>query len=145
VRRFEGARVVVATNDSVVGDDEVAIACARAFASEGAEVVLVASSPAVPADPRSRESVPGKIRVFEADPGDPSAVSRAVDEIAEGWDSVDVLVTHYLGGESGGIDDLTPVKWEETIRVCLTSVFLVTQSLLPLLRKADRAAIVNFG
>lgn len=67
------------------------------------------------------------------------------EQIGEIWDSLDVLVTHYLDIHVQGIEATTLEQWDETLRVNLTSVFLVTKGLVPLLRKSDRAAIVNIG
>jgi len=45
----------------------------------------------------------------------------------------------------GGLDETSLEEWEETIRVNLTGVFLVTKALLPLLRRAPWASVVNIA
>lgn len=52
---------------------------------------------------------------------------------------------HYFDIHIEGLEETTLEQWDETIRVNLTSLCLAAKGLVPLLRKSDRASIVNIG
>jgi NAD(P)-dependent dehydrogenase (short-subunit alcohol dehydrogenase family) len=75
-----------------------------------------------------------------------SSVAKAVTTISGDVDHVDVLVNNAGGfGEAKGIEDTTLQEWRELIDTNLTSVFLMTRAVLPLLRRAEEGRIVNLG
>lgn len=148
MRRFEGTRVVVAGCGHAVDTlpDDLGGASARAFAAEGAEVIYLQHTLDAAADVvKEVTEAGGEIRSLAADPRRTTDIIQATTEIANMWESVDVLVTHYMGSYVKGIQDTTLEQWDETIRVNATSIFLLVQGLLPLLRRSERAAIVNIG
>jgi NAD(P)-dependent dehydrogenase (short-subunit alcohol dehydrogenase family) len=133
-------RVVVAGCSPAPGlPDDLGTASAVAFASEGAEVILIGPGAA------GLAPVAENVRLLDADPRDQASMLTVGAQVAQRWDRVDVLVTSYLGAAGRGLDDTTLEQWEDSIRVNLTSVFVITQQLVALLRRSDRAAIVNIG
>ena len=59
---------------------------------------------------------------------------------------IDVLVNNAGGfGEAKGIEEMGLEEWRRLIDVNLTSIFLMTQAALPLLRKGTGRRIVNLG
>jgi NAD(P)-dependent dehydrogenase (short-subunit alcohol dehydrogenase family) len=75
-----------------------------------------------------------------------SSVANAVTTISEDVDHVDVLVNNAGGfGEAKGIEDTSLQEWRELIDSNLTSVFLISRAVLPLLRRAEEGRIVNLG
>ena len=73
-------------------------------------------------------------------------VEAAADRIEATSDRVDVLVNN-----AGGFPDrltlqqVTAQAWQETVDLNLTSVFLVSQAMLPLMRRSPLPRIVNIG
>ena len=147
MRRFEGMRVVVAgCGQAVDGVEDIGGASATAFADEGAEVLFIQPTLAA-GDEVAQAAVKagGKISTLAADPRNSAETIAVVEAVSARWESLDILVTQNLDMYVGGIEATTLEQWEETLRVNLTSVFLLIKGLLPLLRKSDRAAIVNVG
>ena len=140
-------RVVVAgCGQAVDGVEDIGRASATAFAAEGAEVLFIQPTlEAADEVAQSAANAQGSIRALAADPRNSADTVKVADAVGAMWDSLDVLVTHNLDMYVGGIEATTLEQWEEVLRVNLTSVFLLTKGLLPLLRKSTRAAIVNVG
>jgi 3-oxoacyl-[acyl-carrier protein] reductase len=75
-----------------------------------------------------------------------SSVADAVIAISSETDHVDVLVNNAGGfAETKGIEETTLEEWNEIVDSNLTSVFLMTRALLPLLYGAEAGRIVNLG
>jgi NAD(P)-dependent dehydrogenase (short-subunit alcohol dehydrogenase family) len=147
MRRFEDWRVVVAgCGYAVEAPDDLGAASAKLFAAEGAHVLVIQPTLAA-ADIIVEEilAAGGNAQALAADPRNTDEMMRVTERVAEIWDSLDVLVTHYLDIHVQGIEATTLEQWDETLRVNLTSVFLAAKGLVPLLRKSDRASIVNIG
>jgi 3-oxoacyl-[acyl-carrier protein] reductase len=73
-------------------------------------------------------------------------VEAAVGEIEAGSGRIDVLVNNAGGfPEAIRLEETTLQAWQEILADNLTSVFLMTRSCLPLLRRSDAARIVNLG
>jgi NAD(P)-dependent dehydrogenase (short-subunit alcohol dehydrogenase family) len=73
-------------------------------------------------------------------------VSGAVRQISAESGRVDVLVNNAGGfPQQLAIEEITPEIWQRTIDLNLTSVFMVTQAMLPLLRASAGARVINIG
>jgi 3-oxoacyl-[acyl-carrier protein] reductase len=86
----------------------------------------------------------GRALLFAADFGDANGTTEFVASIGEHVDHVDVLVNNagtMLGRYPAA--DLTDAQYDAVVRLNQTSVVEVTRGLLPLLRAAGQAAIVN--
>ena len=79
----------------------------------------------------------------QVDVGDPASVESMAREVSSLVPHLNVLVNSAGVLQVGGLDETSLEEWEETIRVNLTGVFLVTKALLPLLRRAPWASVVN--
>lgn len=75
-----------------------------------------------------------------------SDVAVLVSRIEVDHDRVDVLVNN-AGGFPGRrtIDDVSLDEWKDTLDLNLTSVFLVSQAMLGLIRESTRGRIINIG
>jgi 3-oxoacyl-[acyl-carrier protein] reductase len=87
----------------------------------------------------------GQAMLCLADVTDHSAVTGMVEQIADRWGRLYVLVNNAAIRREARIDDLSPQAWHETLAVILDGAFYCTQLALPLLRQSSRAAIVNIG
>src|SRR3954449_452774 len=91
-RDLRGKTVVVTGGSSGVGR-----AIARAFASEGANVALIARNrDGLEAAAREVESLGAQAMILPLDVSDALAVDAAADAIAADWDGIDVWVNDAM-------------------------------------------------
>jgi NAD(P)-dependent dehydrogenase (short-subunit alcohol dehydrogenase family) len=81
----------------------------------------------------------------EADVGEPSGVQRMMDEVAERFGRLDVLVNNAGTQTWTPLLDVTPEEWDLVIRTNLTGTFLCTQAAARHMRRRGGGAIVNIG
>lgn len=87
-----------------------------------------------------------RCRVVRCDVTSADQVAGVAGRIQEEEGRVDGLVNNAGGfPRSLGLEEVTPAEWERTLHLNLTSVFVVSKSFLPLLRRARRARVVNIG
>ncbi|HEX8697021.1 MAG TPA: SDR family NAD(P)-dependent oxidoreductase [Longimicrobium sp.] len=112
----------------------IGAACARAFAREGARLVLAA---------RRRErldELAAELRgehgadcwLVELDVRDRSAVEQAIGGLPAEWAAVDVLVNN--AGLGRGLDKLhegTPADWDEMVDTNVKGLLYVTRAVVP--------------
>ena len=79
--------------------------------------------------------------VVVADVSEAEGVGRVVDETMASFERLDGLVLNHGIIHVGRVDEVTPEQWEETIRVNLTSPFLLVRAALPHLLAA-RGSVV---
>ena len=115
------------------------------FAHEGAKVVCAARSrdlvEETAADIRHRG---GDAIAVAADLTDEHDVRRVVGEAVDRFGGVDCLVNNAGdGGPTKPIQDYPLDDWFYTLNSCLTSSYLCTRMVVPLMINAGRGAIVN--
>jgi NAD(P)-dependent dehydrogenase (short-subunit alcohol dehydrogenase family) len=117
---------------------------ARRLARAGARVALVS---------RSRDDLEkvaqqiradgGEARVAPADVADVDQIRHAVDETAEAWGRLDVVVANAgVNGVWAPIEELTPEEFESTLRTNLVGTFLTIKFAVPHLRAAGGGSVV---
>jgi NAD(P)-dependent dehydrogenase (short-subunit alcohol dehydrogenase family) len=117
---------------------------ARRLARAGARVALVS---------RSRDDLEkvaqqiradgGEARVAPADVADVDQIRRAVDETAEAWGRLDVVVANAgVNGVWAPIEELAPEEFESTLRTNLVGTFLTIKFAVPHLRAAGGGSVV---
>lgn len=73
-------------------------------------------------------------------------VAAAVETIGGEAGRVDVLVNNAGGfPHSRELEEVTLAEWNETLALNLTSVFLVSRAMLPLLHRSAEGRIINIG
>jgi NAD(P)-dependent dehydrogenase (short-subunit alcohol dehydrogenase family) len=122
--QFTGGHVIVTGGGRGIGQ-----ATARAFAAEGAEVLVLGRTVADLEDTVRQVSDAGGVAwLATCDVSDEAQVEDAVRAAAERWDRIDVLVNN------AGIDDDTPfldidrARWRAIIDTNLTGAFLMAQA-----------------
>jgi NAD(P)-dependent dehydrogenase (short-subunit alcohol dehydrogenase family) len=120
-------------------------ATAEAFAADGDRVVVI-DRDRKRGDATATEI--GELRgdgsvVFEhVDVGDEDAVAGLAERLAERFGAVDVLVNNAgIALREGSVATLTRRQWDLTLRVNLTSVYLMSHALIPLMPRGS--SIVN--
>jgi NAD(P)-dependent dehydrogenase (short-subunit alcohol dehydrogenase family) len=137
--RFAGRGVIVTGGGRGIGE-----ATARAFASEGADVLVLGRT--VADLERSVAQIiadGGRAWQHRCDVTDEAQVDQAVARAAERWGSIDVLVNN------AGIDDDTPFlevdrgRWRDIIDTNLTGAFLMSQAVARTMASAGGGVILH--
>jgi len=126
----------------------IGAACARAFAREGARLLLAARrlERMKALEPELREAGASDVRLQQLDVRDAVAVQRAVDTLPEAWKAVEVLVNN--AGLSRGLDKLHEGSlddWNEMIDTNVKGVLHVNRAVVPLLVARGRGTVIHLG
>jgi 3-hydroxy acid dehydrogenase/malonic semialdehyde reductase len=126
----------------------IGMACARAFAGEGARLLLSARRvDRVRELARELERQHGtKSHVFQLDVRDPVAVERTLTGLPAEWREIEILVNN--AGLSRGLDRLHEGKiqdWEEMIDTNIKGLLYVTRRVLPGMVERKRGHVINLG
>ena len=138
---FSGRHVLVTGAGSGIG-----AAIARSFAERGARVSLAGRRRA-PLEDVSRTLAPGASLVLaDFDVTKSDAIAAGLNLAREKFGAIDILVNNAGDAPSAPFDKIDEAMWAHTIGVDLTGVFLVTQAVLPDLRKTGAGArIINIA
>lgn len=141
--RLEGKVVFVTGASSGIG-----AACARAFASEGARLLLAARR-----HERIEEGIgdlrrrgAGDVRSGALDVRDPDAVRAFVEDLSPDWRDVEVLVVN--AGLSRGLDKLhegSLEDWEEMIDTNVKGLLHVDRAVVPGMAARGRGTVIHVG
>jgi NAD(P)-dependent dehydrogenase (short-subunit alcohol dehydrogenase family) len=122
--RFAGRRVIVTGGGRGIGQ-----ATARAFAAEGADVLVLGRTVADLEDTVAQITADGgRAWLLPCDVTSEAQVEETVTRAASRWDRIDVLINN------AGIDDDTPfleidrARWRAVVDTNLTGVFLMSQA-----------------
>jgi 3-oxoacyl-[acyl-carrier protein] reductase len=130
-------KVVIVTG----GASGIGLACARALAGEGAQVVVADLDEQAAA--RAAEEVAG--HAVAADVTKPEHARRVVEEAVSRCGGLDVLVTCAGVFHSTPIDRIEPDEWDRIQNVNLRGVFLVAQAALAVMIPQKSGRIVTIG
>ena len=126
----------------------IGAACARAFAREGARLVLAA---------RRRERLEelaaelggehgAECLLIDLDVRDAAAVEAAIGALPAEWAAVDVLVNN--AGLGRGLDRLhegSPADWDEMVDTNVKGLLYVTRAVVPGMVARGRGHVINLG
>jgi len=123
-------------------------ACARAFASEGARILLAArrvdrleSLADSLADGMDTEA-----HVIELDVRDAEAVSSTIDALPAEWKTIDVLVNNAgLGLGLGKLHDGDISHWDRMIDTNVKGLLYVSRAVIPGMVARSRGHVINIG
>lgn len=119
------------------GGTGIGAAIARTLAGDGDRVVICGRREA----PLRAVAEETGAHVVVADVSERAGVAKVVDETVATFGRLDGLVVNHGIIHVGRVDQVTPEQWDETLRVNLTSPFLLVRAALPLL-VAARGAVV---
>ncbi len=122
-------------------------ACAVAFGEEGCSVAVnyVERDKEAQETCRLVEEAGGKALPFRTDVSRADQVRAMAGEIAEKLGPIAILFNNAGILRLRPTEDLTEADWDETLDVNLKSGFLVTQAVLPGMRKAKWGRIINMS
>ncbi|WP_432492552.1 SDR family NAD(P)-dependent oxidoreductase [Kineococcus auxinigenes] len=109
---------------------------AARFAAEGARVVALDLA-------FEAGAAGGDVDQVECDVVDPGSVRDAVDTVVQRHGTIDVLVNNAGINVEGQVADLTWEQWRRCMDVNAGGVFLVSQAVAEVMKRARRGRIVN--
>ena len=126
----------------------IGAACARAFASEGARLLLAARRLALlkNLEPELRRQGALDVRLLALDVRDAVAVDRAIGALPEAWKAIEVVVNN--AGLSRGLDKFhegSTTDWDEMIDTNVKGVLHVNRAVVPLLVARGRGTVIHLG
>ncbi len=123
-------------------------ACARAFAREGARLLVAARRierlNELAAELKREQH--SDVFTFQLDVRDRSAVERSLRSLPKEWEAIDVLVSN--AGLSRGLDKLhegSIEDWEEMIDTNVKGLLYVSRSVIPGMVARKKGTIINIG
>ena len=95
---------------------------------------------------KSLQTADGRLKLVAGDASDESEVTSIIRTAQTALGGVDVLVNNVgIGGPTSEPEDITLDQWNETLRVNLTSHFLFSRSVIPIMKNARSGLIVNIS
>ncbi|MEO8076609.1 MAG: 3-oxoacyl-ACP reductase family protein [Acidobacteriota bacterium] len=129
------------------GNRGIGAAIAVALARAGADVALTYLTREHDARETAAriEALGRRALVVQADVAVRADLTRMTAAVADGLGDVDVLVNNAGIIRAQPLDEITERDWDELIAVNLTSVFLVTQAVVLVMRRAKWGRIINLS
>jgi 3-hydroxy acid dehydrogenase / malonic semialdehyde reductase len=126
----------------------IGAACARAFAAEGAKLLLAARrvERLEALEVELLEAGAAAVHAFALDVQDRATVEKAIAGLSTEWREIDVLVNN--AGLSRGLEKLwegKPQDWDEMIDTNIKGVLWVTRAVVPGMVARGRGHVVNLG
>jgi 3-hydroxybutyrate dehydrogenase len=126
----------------------IGLAIARAFAAEGANVMIngLGDAAAIEAE-RARIETDFKVKcVFSpANMADGAAIRQMVADAVTAFGGVDILVDNAGIQHVAPIDEFPDDKWQAIIDINLTASFHAIKAVLPLMKKGGWGRIINIA
>jgi 3-oxoacyl-[acyl-carrier protein] reductase len=142
-RRFDG-KVALVTGS---GGPGIGSACARAFAEQGAAVVVSDRSArrASEVGEMLRTETDAQVVDLHMDVAEEESVATAITHVVERLGGVDILVNNAGMSEISKVIETTLDSWNRVIAVCLTGPFLTMRHCIPQMVEAGGGAVVNIA
>jgi NAD(P)-dependent dehydrogenase (short-subunit alcohol dehydrogenase family) len=128
--RFSGKSVVIIGGNSGIG-----LSAARAFAQEGAKVVITGRAPQT-LESAAKDIGHGAIAI-RSDIGDVAQTSQLFTQLASQLEQIDVLFVNAGIGAFQPIEKVTEEDWDRIHDINLKGVFFCVQKALPLLHQGS--------
>ena len=140
--KLTGRTVLVTGASAGIGE-----ACGRAFAAEGARLILVARRAGRLVELAEKLRGGGTdVFLLELDVRDAQAVSERIGGLPAEWRDVDVLVNN--AGLGRGLDKLwqgAPADWDEMVDTNVKGLLYVTGAVVPRMVERGRGHVINLG
>ena len=120
------------------GSKGIGYGIAAALVQQGANVAITSRSQSNAEEAADKLNAlgPGEAMGIAADVRDLSSQQKAVDQLLQKWNQLDVLVANAGLAHFASIEEMTPDQWNETIDTNLTGVFYSIKASLSALKKA---------
>jgi meso-butanediol dehydrogenase / (S,S)-butanediol dehydrogenase / diacetyl reductase len=128
----------------VTGSSGIGLGTAQRLARDGFSVTICGIDDTV--NGRARAACAGlAVEVVKLDVSDEPAVAAFAADLAGRIDGLDALVNAAGIQTYGTIETTTPADWQRTIAVNLTSCYLMSHFLYPLMKKRGEGSIVHIA
>jgi len=132
------------------GSGDIGGAIARRLAQAGAEVIVtyIGAKDSAEAVIRDIEQAGGRGDCRQLDQRDPAAIESLMQEIAEHWQQLDILVNNAawnIGIPFPNLEDLTADIWDRVLETNLRGPFLLARAGATLLQAGTGGHIVNIS
>ncbi len=132
------------------GSDGIGLATAKLLASRGAKVVICARRPEKLESARAEIAALGEVEARQLDVSDAEAFTALVEEVAEKYGRLDMMVNNAMSVHYAPIGALTLDQWRKDFAVNADAVFIGTKAAMKAMAKQDmvdrqRGAIVNIS
>jgi NAD(P)-dependent dehydrogenase (short-subunit alcohol dehydrogenase family) len=134
--RFSGKNVVVIGGNSGIG-----LSAARAFAHEGATVVITGRSPETLRS--AAQEIGHGASAIRSDIGDVGQIRELFAQLTAQLSRIDVLFVNAGIGAFQAIEKVTEQDWDNIHSINLKGVFFAVQQSLPLLRKGSSIVLTG--
>ena len=135
---LNGQKVIITGAASGIG-----LATARAFASEGANVMVCDVDPEALAGLSRADP---NLHTAHCDVTNRGDVARFMDEALEVLGGLDTLVNNAgIAGPTGAVEDIEPEDWDHCLAVCLTGQFNLTRLAIAPLKDSTNPSITNLS
>jgi NAD(P)-dependent dehydrogenase (short-subunit alcohol dehydrogenase family) len=140
--RFEGRIVIVTGAARGIGAVTV-----EAFAREGARVAaLDLDGAALDAAVAAVSTRGGDVLGVKSDVTSATDVQSTIERVLARWGRIDVLVNNAGGfAAMRALEDTSEAEWDAILRSNLTSAFLVSKAVLPIMKRQRAGRIVNLA
>ncbi|MBI3503998.1 MAG: SDR family oxidoreductase [Proteobacteria bacterium] len=126
------------------GSSGIGFATARAFARQGARVVIASRGAAAAKAARAKLAKDGDVEWIGADAADGKSVAKLLAAIARRHGRLDYAFNNGGSGAGGGpVGSMKEEQWRRTIDGFLTSAFLCMSAEIPLMLRSGGGVIVN--
>ena len=138
---LKGRTAIVTGSTSGIG-----LAYARAFAAEGATVVIngFGDADAIEATRAELAALSGAEAFYDpADMARGDEVAAMVEQAAQRTGSVDIVVNNAGIQHVSPVDQFPPEKWDAIIAICLSSAFHTMRAAVPHMKRAGWGRIIS--
>jgi 3-oxoacyl-[acyl-carrier protein] reductase len=128
------------------GSRGIGAACVKLFSKAGANVAFTFKSDKDAAEELIiKINLPNTIVQYQLDLESELDVNQKITQIASDFGKIDILVNNAGIWKYGEADKMDLRDWEETIRVNLTGVFLISKAVIPFMKKNRFGRIINIS
>src|ERR1700730_3655984 len=127
----------------------IGFAIARALLQLGATVAITATSERIYLRAKELDETGNRVFAFVADLTDEKQVESSVRTVQDRFGFIQILVNNAGMAKdgkqpaSGVLDDLSLAEWQQQIAMTLNTAFLMTRTVLPIMRRQRYGRIVN--
>ncbi|MDP6559173.1 MAG: SDR family NAD(P)-dependent oxidoreductase [Candidatus Binatia bacterium] len=138
--RLEGQVAIVTGGSRGIGR-----AVALAFACEGASISVVGAQDQTALRGVGKEicSLKDDALAVMADVSQRAEIDRLVDQVAQRWGRIDVLVNNAGILRPALLEDISGEQWDETMAVHLRGTFNCAQAVLPIMKRQGKGKIIS--
>lgn len=130
----------------------IGFASARALGLDGAALAIVSTTERIYARVAELQAEGIRAKGYVADLTRPELVERMIEDLRTEWGRLDICVNNAgmtvvteEGQMEARVDDLSLAEWEKSLARNLTTCFLVSRAVLPLMRAQTYGRIINIA